>query len=104
MTESHVPHKSVMCDQMLAGFEGCNLRVMVDCTLGAGGHAEAILEAHPEIECFIGIDQDPDALALSQKRLERFGDRVKLVRANFSQLDQVLDTLGIEQVDGFFLT
>lgn len=103
MTTRPHPHESVMVLEMVQGFDGASLRVMVDCTLGAGGHSEAILKAHPEIELLIGIDQDPDAIEISRKRLEPFGDRVKLFRANFGSLDEVLKSAGVKHVDGFFL-
>jgi len=61
----------------------------VDATLGAGGHAEALLEKGSAIR-LLGLDRDPEALALAGRRLERFGRRVELVEANFSDLDGVL--------------
>lgn len=61
----------------------------VDATLGAGGHAEALLERAPGIR-LLGIDRDPDALALARARLARFGPRVDLVQANFADCDSVL--------------
>jgi 16S rRNA (cytosine1402-N4)-methyltransferase len=61
----------------------------VDATLGAGGHAEALLDAGPEIR-LLGLDRDPDALALARGRLARFGGRAELVRGNFADLGEVL--------------
>jgi 16S rRNA (cytosine1402-N4)-methyltransferase len=54
-----------------------------DGTLGGGGHTEAILSASPETRV-ISVDQDPEAIEVATRRLERFGDRVKLVQANFA--------------------
>jgi len=62
----------------------------VDATLGAGGHAEALLERGPEIR-LLALDRDPDALALSQRRLARFGARVAFAAENFADLERVLD-------------
>ncbi|MDQ4149457.1 MAG: 16S rRNA (cytosine(1402)-N(4))-methyltransferase RsmH [Actinomycetota bacterium] len=62
---------------------------LVDCTLGAGGHAMAFLEAMPDVT-LIGIDRDEEALEVARTRLERFGDRVRLVKANFADLETVL--------------
>jgi 16S rRNA (cytosine1402-N4)-methyltransferase len=62
----------------------------VDCTLGAGGHAESVLEASSPAGWLLGIDADPGALALASERLRRFGERVALERANYQDLDVVL--------------
>jgi 16S rRNA (cytosine1402-N4)-methyltransferase len=62
----------------------------VDATLGAGGHAEALLERAPGIR-LLGLDRDPEALALARPRLARFGSRVELAQANFADLDRVLE-------------
>lgn len=62
----------------------------VDATLGAGGHAEALL-ARSEGVRLLGIDRDPDALARARERLARFGGRVRCVEADFGDLDAVLD-------------
>jgi 16S rRNA (cytosine1402-N4)-methyltransferase len=61
----------------------------VDATVGAGGHAEALLERGPRIR-LLGLDRDPDALDLAGERLSRFGKRVELVAENFADLDRVL--------------
>jgi 16S rRNA (cytosine1402-N4)-methyltransferase len=63
--------------------------LVVDATLGAGGHAEALLDRGPRTR-LVGIDRDPAALALARERLSRFGDRVTLVHGNFSDLGALL--------------
>jgi 16S rRNA (cytosine1402-N4)-methyltransferase len=63
---------------------------LVDATLGAGGHAAALLDALPE-HTLVGVDRDDAALALAADRLAPFGDRVTLIRANFDQLAEVVD-------------
>jgi len=63
----------------------------VDATVGAGGHAAALLERGPEIRLF-GLDRDPDALALARERLSRFGARVELSLGNFADLETALET------------
>ncbi len=73
--------------------------VLVDATLGLGGHAEAFLERFPEL-VFVGLDRDPVALALSGERLARFGDRVHLVHTVYDRIGEVLDDLGIAAVAG----
>ena len=102
--EKGFPHISVMKEEVLASFEGMHLKVFFDGTLGAGGHAEAILEAHPEIEIYIGCDRDQNALNIASKRLEKYESKMRYVKGNFSDVKMHLDSLGIEAVDGFFLT
>jgi 16S rRNA (cytosine1402-N4)-methyltransferase len=69
----------------------------VDATVGAGGHSRALLEAGPGID-LLGLDRDPDALALAQSRLAPFGRRVRLLAANFADLGSVLE--GFPAPDG----
>lgn len=68
--------------------------VMVDGTLGLGGHAEAILDRFPGLR-YIGLDRDQNALALSAERLARFGDRVTLVHSVYDRIGEVLEELEI---------
>jgi 16S rRNA (cytosine1402-N4)-methyltransferase len=62
----------------------------VDATVGAGGHAAALLEAGPGIE-LLGLDRDPDALALARARLAQFGERVRFAQFNFGDLGAALE-------------
>jgi 16S rRNA (cytosine1402-N4)-methyltransferase len=73
--------------------------VVVDATLGMGGHAEALLVAYPQAR-LIGIDRDTDALALATARLAPFETRITLVHAVYDQLPVVLAELGLSTVDG----
>jgi 16S rRNA (cytosine1402-N4)-methyltransferase len=72
--------------------------VVVDCTLGMGGHAEALLARTPAR--LVGLDRDPEALRRSTDRLAPFGERVTLVHAVYDALPQVLADLGLETVQG----
>lgn len=74
-------------------------RVHVDATLGMGGHAEAVLAASPFTRV-IGLDRDPEALALARARLAPYGERFVGVQAVYDDLPDVLDELGIEEVHG----
>lgn len=88
------PHLSVLKDEVLELFKPLQEGYFIDCTLGFGGHSEAILEAHPTLH-LIGIDQDPTALAFSQKRLERFGERFSAKAGRFSEILPTLEGLPI---------
>ncbi|HTH52025.1 MAG TPA: 16S rRNA (cytosine(1402)-N(4))-methyltransferase RsmH [Pyrinomonadaceae bacterium] len=88
-------HLSVMPAEALSLLGVANGGTFVDCTLGLGGHTEAILSAN-NVTRVIGIDQDDDALALAAKRLERFGGRFTSIKANFAAIGDVV----AEQVDG----
>lgn len=74
--------------------------LVVDCTCGGGGHAEAILQTGADV---LGLDQDPDAIAFAGERLARFGGRVTLRQANFREAAQVLDELDIAKIGGALL-
>ncbi|MDQ1730028.1 MAG: rRNA (cytosine1402-N4)-methyltransferase [Pseudonocardiales bacterium] len=73
--------------------------VMIDATLGLGGHSEAALMAHPRLR-LVGLDRDRQALRLSAERLEPFADRIQLVHAVYDQLPAVLRDQGLTEVDG----
>ena len=73
--------------------------VLVDATVGLGGHAEALLERHPDVR-LVAIDRDAEALARSRERLSRFGDRVTFVRGRHESLIDILKQSGIETVSG----
>lgn len=95
----HVP---VLLDRVVALLEPALTHegsVLVDCTLGLGGHTEAVLE-RCGLARVIGIDRDTDALALAGERLAPFGDRFTGVHAVYDELSEVLDDLGLAQVEG----
>ena len=73
--------------------------VHLDATLGLGGHAEAVLAAHPEV-VVVGLDRDPEAVAHAEHRLSRYADRTHLVHAVYDELPDVLARLGIARLDG----
>jgi 16S rRNA (cytosine1402-N4)-methyltransferase len=72
--------------------------VFVDCTIGLGGHARRMLDGGATR--VIGIDRDPDALAQARETLRAYGDRVSLVHSDYRRLVEVLDSCGIDVVDG----
>ena len=72
--------------------------VLVDCTLGLGGHSEAVLE-RLEHASVVGIDRDPAALEMAGQRLAAYGDRFRGVHAVYDEIPEVLDELGLDHVD-----
>lgn len=97
------PHITVMKGEitqaLVQGVAGIAAPIVVDCTLGFGGHSEALLEALPEAK-LVAFDRDPIARESSARRLARFGDRVTIVGAAFSEIEGELRALGITQVHG----
>ncbi|MCB0154451.1 MAG: 16S rRNA (cytosine(1402)-N(4))-methyltransferase RsmH [Anaerolineae bacterium] len=96
----HIP---VLLDETITALLPQPGGVYIDGTVGAGGHAEAILRASAPNGRLVGFDQDQQALAISAGRLATFGDRVTLYHANFDQLEQVAKQINIPPVDGILL-
>ena len=90
-SDLHVPVLLQRCVDLLAPALAEPGSVLVDGTLGMGGHTEAVLEQCPQARV-IGIDRDPAALALAGARLARFGDRFTPVHATYDEIDDVVDT------------
>jgi 16S rRNA (cytosine1402-N4)-methyltransferase len=100
-SERHFEHAPVLLRevvQWLIPALGPGLTV-VDCTLGGAGHARALLEAVDGLR-LIGLDRDGEAIEAAAERLAPFGDRVRLVRRDFAQLDEVLEELDAGPVAG----
>jgi len=91
----HVP---VLTAEVLAALEPSRGGLFVDCTVGLGGHARAVLTAGASR--LIGIDRDTEALRLSGVALAEWGDRLELVHADYRELPRVLDDRGIDAIDG----
>ncbi|MBI4265523.1 MAG: 16S rRNA (cytosine(1402)-N(4))-methyltransferase RsmH [Acidobacteria bacterium] len=87
-----------MVAEVLEHLEPARGGVFVDCTVGLGGHARALLEAGASR--LIGLDRDPGALAAAAETLREYGDRVELVHGDYRRLDELLDARGIPAVDG----
>ncbi len=99
MESRHVP---VLVGRVLAllgpALEG-HPAVVVDATLGLGGHAEALLAAHPALT-LVGLDRDPEALRMAADRLTPYAERLRLEQRVYSELPAVLAELGLSAVDG----
>ena len=92
MASDHLP---VLTERVLELLVPVAPGLLVDATVGLGGHAEALLEAAPGFR-LLGLDRDPEALARAGERLRGFSDRVRLVEATFDTLPEVLDRLDLE--------
>jgi 16S rRNA (cytosine1402-N4)-methyltransferase len=93
-------HHPILTERFLSFFENRTIRTFIDGTLGAGGHAYALLQKHPEIQSFWGIDQDHLALEIAAQKLSHFGNKVKLIQGNFRDLKKLITE---ENADGIFL-
>lgn len=81
----NIPHIPVLYREVVAAFENIEEGIIIDCTMGYGGHSSMILEANPGVK-LIAIDQDQTAIDFSRKRLEKYGDRVEIRKGRFSQV------------------
>ncbi|KOT91600.1 16S rRNA methyltransferase [Streptomyces sp. NRRL F-5755] len=97
--DRHVPVMLQRCLDVLAPALAEPGAVVVDCTLGLGGHSEALLATFPAVR-LIALDRDPAALKLAGERLAPYGDRATLVHAVYDELPEVLDRLGVPRVQG----
>ncbi|MFJ6751900.1 MULTISPECIES: 16S rRNA (cytosine(1402)-N(4))-methyltransferase RsmH [unclassified Streptomyces] len=95
----HVPVMLQRCLDMLAPALAEPGATVVDCTLGLGGHSEALLATFPAAR-LVGLDRDPSALKLAGERLAPYGERATLVHAVYDELPGVLDRLGLPRVQG----
>lgn len=93
-------HESVLMAETIDALLPAPGKLFVDGTLGGGGHTGALLDAGARV---IGLDQDPEAIAFACRKLEPHGNRFQAVRASFVQVGEVLDRLGIVQIDGALL-
>ena len=96
----HIP---IMLEEVIEGLDIKPDGIYVDGTLGGGGHSYEIAKRLVSGGRLIGIDQDEAAIKAAGARLSGFGDRVTIVRSNYAQMVSVLQSLGIEQVDGILL-
>ena len=96
-------HVSVLLNETV---DSLNIKpdgIYVDGTLGGGGHSYEIAKRLSDKGRLIGIDRDSDAIMAAGERLKEFEDKVTIVRANYSEIDSVLDSLSVDKVDGIVL-
>ncbi len=95
----HVPVLLHRCLELLAPALADRPAVLLDATVGLGGHAAALLEAHPALT-LIGLDRDPQAVSVATDRLRAFSGRIHLVHAVYDELPEVLERLAVPRLDG----
>ena len=96
-------HQSVLLEETISNLNIQPDGIYVDGTLGGGGHAFHVCSRLNEKGHFIGIDQDGAAIEAAGERLKPFGDKVTIVRSNYSDMKQVLQSLGVSGVNGIVL-
>ena len=99
VNELHIPVMLAECVEALDAADSRDDAVLVDCTLGLGGHSEALLARYPKAR-LLGLDRDPEALARSTARLAVFGERFEAVHAIYDELPDVLAERGIKRIHG----
>ncbi len=97
MILNDIPHVPVLAKEIIQSFQNIEKGTIVDCTLGYGGHSEALLKMNKNIK-IIGIDQDITAVEFSKKRLQPFDDRIQIFHGRFSQQISKIDTTDIRGV------
>jgi 16S rRNA (cytosine1402-N4)-methyltransferase len=90
-------HESVLAREIVAALRPEPGKLLLDGTLGGGGHSLLLLERGASV---IGVDKDPRALAAARARLARFGEAFRAVRSDFRDAKAVLQALGVQSVDG----
>ncbi len=96
---SHAGHTPVLAEAVRSLLAPQGRSILVDCTIGRGGHAEMLLQAAGPQARLVGLDVDEDNLKYVKDRLEPFGSRVRLFHANFAQLGDVLDAAAAQEPD-----
>src|ERR1043165_2531914 len=96
------PHRPVLLKETLKFLVPERGGLFVDCTVGLGGHSEAILKSFNETRV-VGLDLDPAALAYSRERLAPFGDRFRAYQANFREIRDVLNRAGESEPNGILV-
>ena len=96
-------HKSVLLQEVIDGLNIKSGDVVVDGTLGGGGHTEEILKRFGNKVSIIGIDLDKDAIERTKSRISKLGDNIRYTEGSFRNIDKILQSLGVEKVDKILL-
>jgi len=96
----NIPHIPVLYREVIEAFETIEDGIIIDCTMGYGGHSSMILEANPNIK-LIAIDQDQTAIDFSSKRLAKYANRVEIRKGRFSSvIKEILAEYGTQEIKG----
>ena len=96
-------HQPVLYHEIIHALQPKNKGLYIDGTVGAGGHARGILEACAPDGRLLGLDVDPQAIALSRETLAPYGERARLIQTSYDSLEEVLREIGWDEVDGILL-
>jgi 16S rRNA (cytosine1402-N4)-methyltransferase len=99
MTDEPFEHRPVMDREIVDIFASVPPGVVLDATLGGGGHSAALLDARADLS-ILGIDRDPDALAAARVRLAGYGDRVRTHQCRFDELRDAMDVHDVTELSG----
>ncbi|MDQ7044188.1 MAG: 16S rRNA (cytosine(1402)-N(4))-methyltransferase RsmH, partial [Sulfurimonas sp.] len=96
----NTPHIPVLYREVIEAFSSIEEGIIIDCTLGYGGHSSMLLDANPSIK-IIGIDQDQTAIDYSSQRLAKYGDRVSIKKGRFSNvIKEILEEVNAGEIKG----
>ena len=96
----NTPHVPVLYREVIEAFSSLDEGIVIDCTMGYGGHSSMLLDANPNIK-LIGIDQDQTAIDFSTQRLAKYGDRVEIKKGRFSNvIKEILEEVDVSQIKG----
>lgn len=96
-------HQPVLLEEIVQIFNNLTLKVFVDLTVGAGGHAEAIMNVCLKNGIYVGFDRDPLIINIAKEKLKRFKDNVILINESYDMLDVELKKVNINEADAFLM-
>ena len=102
-TTNDLLHKPVMVEEVLDYLNPQTGQVIIDCTVGGGGHASKIMSKIKPNGLLIGIDKDMEILQTAKQHLSEIGTSFKLYHADYSEIDEVLRQAGTDKVNGVLL-
>jgi len=100
---SITPHQPIMKDEVVASLIVNKSGIYLDCTLGFGGHSDAILKNIDKKGTLIGLDCDQEAYRYSRDRFKDYKDQVKIFNSNYTDYRKILESLNVDQIDGALL-
>ena len=97
------PHTPVMVEEVMGYLRPLSGQIILDCTVGNGGHASKIVNSIGSGGLLLGIDKDRDILQIAKQNLTKTGGRFKLYQSNYTDFDEVLRLAGVDKVNGVLL-